>query len=429
MRSHDARLNGLRARIQLSATRSNHVRLKHIVGSLLVACAAVNPIIATLAAAQSVHTYPGVELQGANTYVFRVGDLSITALSDGTVPQDLHELLRDTTNQKTDALLGRSFVTNPVEASINAFLFKLAGRTFLVDTGSGELFPSGFGGKLLQSLAAAGVRPEQITDILLTHAHDDHMGGLVHDGALTFPNATVHVGRADVEFFQDRSNAAKAHYGMNYFDDYFASLKHYVDAGKVQTFDGTAQIVPGITATVHPGQTPGSAFYTVESQGQRIVFVGDIVHVGAVQFPEPAITITYDVDRKQAAEVREAAMSGYPSSTAIGIPARNGNESLSGEPLTSGMVFAEAHDPRAAFPRKCQLLNSAHHPARAELESVHRSGQSPVNRLLRLERTRIMPIAGVYRALGHAPASRRSSRASSPVQPKNTVIKLPSAGL
>jgi glyoxylase-like metal-dependent hydrolase (beta-lactamase superfamily II) len=220
------------------------VRLKHIVGTLLIAVAIGSPSVPTLAAAQPSRTYPGLELQGANTYTFRIGDIPITALSDGTVPQDLHDLLRDTTNQKTDALLEKGFVTNPVEASINVFLFKLAGRTFLVDTGSGELFPAGFGGKLLQSLTAAGVRPEQITDILLTHAHDDHMGGLVHNGALTFPNATVHVAKADVDFFQDRSNAAKAHYGMNYFDDYFASLKHYVDAGKVQTFEGTASLFP-----------------------------------------------------------------------------------------------------------------------------------------------------------------------------------------
>ena len=140
-------------------------------------------------------TYPAVEQQGAYTYSFRVGDIRIAALSDGTVPADLHDLLRDTTNQKTDGLLKMGFVANPVEVSINVFMFKLGGRLFLVDTGSGDLFPAGFGGKLLQSLAAAGVRPEEVTDILLTHAHDDHMGGLVHNGALAFPNATVHVGK------------------------------------------------------------------------------------------------------------------------------------------------------------------------------------------------------------------------------------------
>jgi glyoxylase-like metal-dependent hydrolase (beta-lactamase superfamily II) len=280
-------------------------------------------ILSTTAAAasQAAPATPGIQLQGASAYAFLVGDLRITALSDGTVPQDLHTLLRDTTDEKTDGLLEKGFVSNPVEASINVFMFRLGSRLFLVDTGSGDLFPTGFGGKLLQSLAAAGVGPEQVTDILLTHAHDDHMGGLIHSGALAFPNATVHVGKADVEFFQDRSNANKAHYGMNYFDDYFASLKHYVDAGKVQTFAGTTQIAPGITATVHPGHTPGSAFYTVESQGQKIVFIGDIIHVGEVQFPEPAITITYDVDRNGAAQVRKAAFAAFAHDrTLIAIP-------------------------------------------------------------------------------------------------------------
>jgi glyoxylase-like metal-dependent hydrolase (beta-lactamase superfamily II) len=299
----------------------NPVKLNSISASLFAVFAACNLGAATAATGQSAQPPPAVEQQGAYTYSFRVGDIRITALSDGTVPGDLHELLRDTTNQKTDALLKKGFVANPAEISINVFMFKLGGRLFLVDTGSGDLFPAGFGGKLLQSLVAAGVHPEEVTDILLTHAHDDHMGGLVHNGALAFPNATVHVGKADVEFFQDRSNAAKAHYGMNYFDDYFASLKHYVDAGKVQTFEGTTVIVPGITATVHAGHTPGSAFYTVESNGQRIVFVGDIIHVGEVQFPEPAITITYDVDRKQAAQVRTAAFAAFAhDGTLIAIP-------------------------------------------------------------------------------------------------------------
>jgi glyoxylase-like metal-dependent hydrolase (beta-lactamase superfamily II) len=297
------------------------VSFKPIVVSLFVALTTCNLTAPSATAGESVRTQPAVEQQGAYTYSFRVGDIRITALSDGTVPGDLHELLRDTTNQKTDGLLEKGFVANPVEISINVFMFKLGTRVFLVDTGSGDLFPKGFGGKLLESLAAAGVRSEQVTDILLTHAHDDHMGGLLHNGALAFPNATVHVGKADVDFFQDRANAAKAQYGMNYFDDYFASLKHYVDAGKVQTFDGTTVIAPGITATVHPGHTPGSAFYTVESAGQKIVFVGDIIHVGEVQFPAPSVTITYDVDRKRAAQVRVAAFATFThDGTLIAVP-------------------------------------------------------------------------------------------------------------
>lgn len=255
--------------------------------------------------AQAGPSSPGIIDQKVGTYAITVGDVQITALSDGTVPQDLHALLHGTTNDNTDALLNNGYLANPVELSLNAFLLRIDGRIVLVDTGAGQLFGPGYGGKLLASLSAAGVAPAQVTDILLTHLHDDHMGGLVKDGKMVFTNATVHVGQPDLDFFLDRSNSTKAHYDMKYFDEAFKTIKLYVDAGKVQGFQGTAEIMPGVTATVHPGHTPGSAFYTVQSEGQKIIFVGDIVHVAAVQFPQPAITIDYDVDPGSAAKTRQ----------------------------------------------------------------------------------------------------------------------------
>ena len=259
----------------------------------------------SMANAQAAPSAPGITDQKVGTYTFTVGNAQITALSDGTVPQDLHALLHETTNANTDALLSKGYLTNPIEVSLNALLLRIDGRTVLVDTGVGQLYGPGYGGKLLASLAAVGVTPDQVTDILLTHLHDDHMGGLVKDGQITFPNTTVHVGKPDLDFFLDRSNAAKAHYAMKYFDEAFKTVKLYVDAGKVQPFQGTSEIMPGVTASVHPGHTPGSAFYTVQSEGQKIIFVGDIVHVAAVQFPQPSITIDYDVDQNSAAKMRE----------------------------------------------------------------------------------------------------------------------------
>jgi len=250
---------------------------------------------------------PHVAVQGASFYRFRVGAVTVTALSDGTVPQDLHALLRSTTQAKTDALLDASFLRNPIEASINAFLIALPDRLALVDTGSGELFGPGNGGKLLSSLAAAGYRPEQITDILITHVHTDHSGGLVHEGKIVFPNATVHVGKPDVDFFLNPANSGKSGYERKYFDEAIKTLKPYVDAGKVAAFSRTTEVVPGVTATLHPGHTPGSAFYTLTSQGERVTFIGDIIHVASVQFPDPSVTIVYDVDPKAAEAAREQA--------------------------------------------------------------------------------------------------------------------------
>jgi glyoxylase-like metal-dependent hydrolase (beta-lactamase superfamily II) len=243
-------------------------------------------------------------LQGADHYRFKIGNVVVTSLSDGTVPQDLHKLLLGTSAEKTDALLAQGYLANPVETSINVFMLDISGKLVLVDTGSGELFGAGYGGKLMESLRAIGVSADKITDILITHVHTDHSGGLVNGGKLVFPNATVHVGKPDVDFFLDRANAAKAGIDMKYFDEAIKTLKPYVDAGKVKTFDRQTEVLPGVTATLHPGHTPGSAFYTLRSGDQRIVFIGDIIHVSSVQFPDPSITIVYDVDPMSAARVR-----------------------------------------------------------------------------------------------------------------------------
>jgi glyoxylase-like metal-dependent hydrolase (beta-lactamase superfamily II) len=79
----------------------------------------------------------------------------------------------------------------------------------LVDVGAGDLFGPGNGGRLLEALAAAGTAPETITDILITHIHTDHSGGLTKAGKIIFPRATVYAGGADIRFFSDATNAAK----------------------------------------------------------------------------------------------------------------------------------------------------------------------------------------------------------------------------
>lgn len=254
-------------------------------------------------------------------YRFRVGDVRVTALSDGTVPINLHDLLRGIKESDTDALLTRHFLSNPVEASINAFLIEIGSRRVLVDTGAGELFGAHNAGRLPETLLAAGVSLEQIDDILITHVHSDHSGGLVVKGKLLFPNATIHVAKPDVDYFLDKANAARTHYATRYFDEAAATLKPYVDAGKVQTFTNRSEVLPGIVGEVHPGHTPGSAFYTLTRGGQSIVFIGDIIHAAAVQFPDPQVTITFDQNPAQARAVRLKAFSRFAAEgTLIAAP-------------------------------------------------------------------------------------------------------------
>ncbi len=269
-------------------------------GLLLAVAGACGTVEAEAVPAKSeitLQTVPGV-------YRFDVGDFRLTALSDGTVAQNVYEIASNTSPAELDGALHDGYLTNPVETSINVMLLQAGARLVLVDTGAGELFGPGNGGKLVAALAAAGVGPTQITDILLTHVHADHSGGLTAGGEILFSNATVHVGKPDVDFFLNPANSIETGYDIHYFDEATKTLKPYADAGKVRAFSGPTEVLPGITASLHPGHTPGTAFYVAASRGEAITFIGDIIHFGAVQFPNPSVTVVYDLDSAAAAAVR-----------------------------------------------------------------------------------------------------------------------------
>lgn len=283
-----------------------------LLGAVSFSAALTNP---TPAAAQQ-----GVS-QGGDVYRLRIGAVPVFALSDGSVPMDLHQLLQHITPAQTDALLKLNFQTNPVEASINAYLVQLPGKLVLIDTGSGELFGPGAGGGLIASLELAGFRPEQVTDILITHVHSDHAGGLVQGGRRVFENATVHVEKADLDFFFDTTAQQRTGYDQQYFDVAAKTLQPYLDAGKVIPISADGEVLPGIFATLHPGHTMGSAFFTLRDGGEELVFVGDLVHSTAVQFPDIAVTIAYDLDTPAAARVRAEAFEAFArDETLVAVP-------------------------------------------------------------------------------------------------------------
>lgn len=272
---------------------------------LIMAVVAAALIIATSYIFPESAIVKTVKTQVPGVYPFKLGDFMITALSDGSAPQDLHKLLTNTNQAEIDHLLQRSFLANPVEASINAFLIDTGNKQVLVDTGAGDLFGPKLGGKLQASLKAAGYAPSAIDTILLTHIHTDHSGGLVKGSQLMFPTATVYVGKPDVDFWLNPATAKRSQIDQKLFSEAVKTVKPYLDAGKLRPFSGETAISPGITARPTPGHTPGHSFYVVESRGESIEFWGDILHVASVQFPKPEITIVYDVDSEAAAAQRK----------------------------------------------------------------------------------------------------------------------------
>ncbi|WP_437278585.1 MBL fold metallo-hydrolase [Sorangium sp. So ce375] len=252
---------------------------------------------------------PGGERRQAGFYRTRVGAIDMAVLSDGTFGLDLSNgLVLNAKPGEVDKLLAQSFQRSPIDASFNSFLFQMNGRTILVDTGCAELMGPTTG-KLPGALSAVGVSPESVTDVFLTHAHPDHVGGLVIGGKRAFPNATVHLNQKDLDYWMDKANAAKSS-GMQaqFFAAAQATLQPYLDAGRVKPFTGGAEIFPGFRAEPAYGHTPGHTLYALESGGQKLVLWGDLVHIMAVQFDDPSVAVAFDVNAPMAVETRKKAL-------------------------------------------------------------------------------------------------------------------------
>lgn len=271
-------------------------------------------VLASAGAAQAAG--PMAKGQAPGWYRMMLGDFEVTALSDGTVKLPVDKLLTNVKPATVEALLARSYLKPPVETSVNGYLVNTGSKLVLIDAGAAGLFGPTLG-RLLGNLKASGYQPEQVDEVYLTHMHPDHVGGLMADGKMAFPNAVVRAHTREGAYWLSPANleAAPAD-GKGFFQGAMAALNPYVVAGRVKPFDGETELVPGVRALPAIGHTPGHTVYVVESQGQKLVVWGDLMHVAAVQFAQPAVTINFDLDSEAAAPQRQkhyadAARGGY----------------------------------------------------------------------------------------------------------------------
>jgi glyoxylase-like metal-dependent hydrolase (beta-lactamase superfamily II) len=279
-----------------------------------------------LGASPSLAEAPMQKKQSPGYYRMMLGAFEVTALSDGTVKLPVRDLLTNTTPAKTDKALAKVSLVSPLETSVNGYLINTGSKLVLIDVGAAGLFGPTLG-QLVNNLKASGYTPEQVDEIYITHMHPDHVGGLMAGNVPAFPNAVVRADKADADFWlsEAKLNAAPAD-AKGFFQGAQASLKAYQAAGKLKTFEANTELVPGIRAQASHGHTPGHNVFVVESQGQKLAIWGDLIHVAAVQFADPKITIKFDVESKAAMKERakafaDAAKGGYlVAATHIAFP-------------------------------------------------------------------------------------------------------------
>ncbi|MBQ5942843.1 MULTISPECIES: MBL fold metallo-hydrolase [unclassified Massilia] len=280
---------------------------RHAVTALAAAIAAGCLATPALAAA------PMAKTPAPGYYRIMLGDFEVTPLSDGTVDLPVEQLLADKAD-KTKTTLAKHHLKTPLETSVNAYLINTGAKLVLVDAGAGSFFGPTLG-KLIANMKAAGYSPEQVDEIYVTHFHGDHAGGLVNNAQIVFPNAVLRAGKNEADYWLSQENMDKAK-DKGGFQAAMAAVQPYVKAGKFKAIEGDVELVPGIRAHGTGAHTPGHTTYMVESKGQKLLVIGDLIHVAPVQMAEPKVTISFDSDQKAAAAARKkefdaAAKGGY----------------------------------------------------------------------------------------------------------------------
>ncbi|MET3649991.1 MBL fold metallo-hydrolase [Phyllobacterium ifriqiyense] len=250
---------------------------------------------------------PHAVVQAPGFYRFKIGSAEVTALSDGTVALPLAKLYTNISEEHAKSALNEAFLPEMVPTSVNAFLVNTGERLVLIDAGTGAYLGPSLG-KLVVNIEASGYKTDDIDDVVLTHIHTDHSGGLISNGKRTFPNATLRVNEREAKFWLSAENA-KAAVGIvkQHFGEADQCVTPYVKAGKVETFADNAAPVPGFGSILYKGHTPGHSAITLESEGQKIVFWGDITHGDILQFDEPGVAIEFDIDQTAAIATRDTA--------------------------------------------------------------------------------------------------------------------------
>jgi glyoxylase-like metal-dependent hydrolase (beta-lactamase superfamily II) len=263
---------------------------------------------ATAAAAEA----PMQKTQAPGYYRMMLGEFEITALFDGIVPLDVSQL-KNVTETEAAKLLALALTAgdpHKLPTSANAFLVNTGSKLVLVDTGGGTAFGKGLG-QASRNLEAAGYKPEQVDAVLITHLHFDHIGGLLNaEGKAAFPNAVVYLAKAESDYWLSETEpevpaAFKEH--MKQARKLAASAaKPYLATDRWKMIENGRLPIAGIRPVAAPGHTPGHTAYEIRSGEQKLLIIGDMIHIPAVQFARPDAAVSFDSDPKQAVATHHA---------------------------------------------------------------------------------------------------------------------------
>lgn len=260
-------------------------------------------------------TAQSVAGQGDGFYRFKLdgGDLTATLVSDGGFASQPAALFASAPKEELEAILAANFIApGYLPASVNTLLIRDGDATILVDTGAGANMGAK-AGKLIENLAKAGARPDEITHVVITHAHPDHIGGLLDaSGRPQFPKARVVIGATEHAFWTGSDPAAA-------FKSAGSGVPEAMVGGMVAAAQGALKAVADRIDLKKGGETIGNSLKVVDAFGHTpghimldvgtgagaFRYAADLLHVLPVQLKHPEWKLLFDTDPTAAAATRK----------------------------------------------------------------------------------------------------------------------------
>jgi glyoxylase-like metal-dependent hydrolase (beta-lactamase superfamily II) len=254
---------------------------------------------------------PPIGRQAPGFYRYKVGSIEVTVVTDGINRTPVTDgFVLNAKKEQVSAALAAAFMDPDIFiAPYNPIVVNTGSKLAIIDTGTGEgayKTSQGANGQLLTNLAAAGIDPNSVDAVIITHCHGDHINGILRaDNSLAFPNAEILVPAPEHKYWMDDGEMSRARTPR--IEGLFKNVRRVMRGDvlkRLRTYEWDKEVIPGVTAVGAPGHSPGLTNHIIASGSSRVYVQGDLTHTPFLFVRNPGWHPAFDQDPIAAEAIR-----------------------------------------------------------------------------------------------------------------------------